>query len=86
MVVVNPIFNSLKVVPAREGESFSVPLNITGAVIRHGGILTEEEKAYASSIFPIQEWGTVYSPFFIVFFLAEFLWCEMALGKGGKKF
>lgn len=63
LLVVIPIFGVLKVVPATDGEAFSVPLNVTGSVISYGGVLTEEEKVYASSIIPIEQWKNTYVSF-----------------------
>lgn len=63
LVIQFPLHYYLKVEPAFEGESYSVPLNIIGGIVKNGGYLTEYQSEYIDKIMPLDEWKKYYDPF-----------------------
>lgn len=63
ILIVGPGYKLLNVIPSFEGESYSVTLNVIGAVIKNDGNLTDDQKIYAQSLMPMNVWKETYDPY-----------------------
>ena len=62
-LITGPVFQALDVVPSDPNEALSIPTQQFATIIINDGKLTEEQRDYLDSIFPIELWKERFHPY-----------------------
>jgi len=63
LIVTKPIFNYLGVKPSDPNEALSIPTQQIATIISEDGYITDEQREYLNSIFPIELWKERFNPY-----------------------
>ena len=62
-VITGPVFKALDVVPSDPNEALSIPTQQFATIIINDGVLSDEQREYLDSIFPIELWKERFNPY-----------------------
>ncbi|MGG3751508.1 DUF6020 family protein [Heyndrickxia coagulans] len=62
LVVTGPVYKHYKVFPADETESYSIPYQQIGRIVKENGHITPAQRAVINQVMPIPDWKKYYHP------------------------